>query len=114
LTHDVVVIGAGIVGVSCAWELTRRGASVCVVDRGEVSRGTTGLGEGNVLCSDKDAGPDLALAVAGRAMYDELDELLGPEARIRRKGALIVHPDERTWEAEPARVERLRAAGVEA
>ena len=27
--------------------------------------------------------------------------------RIRRKGALIVHPDEATWRAEPARLERL-------
>jgi glycine/D-amino acid oxidase-like deaminating enzyme len=77
-----------------------------------VSGGTTGLGEGNVLCSDKDAGPDLELSIRGLELYGELEERLGAEARIRRKGALIVHPDEATWEAEPARLERLRAAGV--
>src|SRR4051812_993348 len=111
---DVVVVGAGIVGAATAWELARRGAEATLVDRGEVSGGTTGLGEGNVLCSDKDAGPELELSVLGRALYDELDAVLGDVARIRRKGALIVHPDERTWAAEPARAERLRAAGVEA
>jgi D-hydroxyproline dehydrogenase subunit beta len=110
----VVVVGAGIVGTATAWELTRRGVAVVLVDRGEVSSGTTGLGEGNVLCSDKDAGPELELTLAGRALYDELETLIGPEARIRRKGALIVHPDERTWAAEPARVARLIDAGVEA
>jgi glycine/D-amino acid oxidase-like deaminating enzyme len=111
---DVVVVGAGIVGTATAWELARRGIAVTLLDRGEVSGGTTGLGEGNVLCSDKDAGPELEVTVLGRALYDELDALLGDVARIRRKGALIVHADERTWAAEPARARRLRAAGVEA
>ena len=109
-----MVIGAGIVGASAAYELKVRGADVLLLDRGEVSRGTTGVGEGNVLCADKDAGPDLDLAILGRALYDEIEAELGPVARIRRKGALVVHPDERTWAAEPARVRRLQAAGVEA
>jgi D-hydroxyproline dehydrogenase subunit beta len=112
MTRDVVVVGAGIVGCATAWECARRGLSVALVDRGEVSHGTTGLGEGNVLCSDKDAGPELDLAIAGRALYDELEDVVGAPARIRRKGALIVHPDAATWAAEPARADRLRAAGV--
>ncbi|WCB92999.1 D-amino acid dehydrogenase [Baekduia alba] len=109
---DVVVVGAGIVGCATAWECARRGLSVVLLDRGEVSGATTGLGEGNVLCSDKDAGPELALTVLGRALYAELEEIVGPAARIRRKGALIAHPDARTWAGEAARAERLRAAGV--
>jgi glycine/D-amino acid oxidase-like deaminating enzyme len=111
---DVVVIGAGIVGCATAYELAKRGVAVTLIDRGEISNGTTGLGEGNALCSDKDAGPELGLAVAGMPLFDELEELIGGSARIRRKGALIVHPDETTWATEPARAERLRAAGVNA
>lgn len=42
----VVVVGAGVVGLACAWELRRRGAEVVVVERaavgGGVSRGNTG------------------------------------------------------------------------
>jgi len=111
---DVLIVGAGIVGCGTAYELTKRGATVTLLDRGEVSSGTTGLGEGNALCSDKDAGPELDLAVAGMPLFDELDQLVGEPARIRRKGALVVHPDEATWAGEPARAERLRAAGVNA
>jgi glycine/D-amino acid oxidase-like deaminating enzyme len=105
--NDVVVVGAGIVGAAVARELAVRGVTVTLLDRGAVSSGTTGLGEGNVLCSDKDAGPELELTHAGLAVYGELEERLGDEARIRRKGALIVHPDAGTWTAEPARLERV-------
>jgi glycine/D-amino acid oxidase-like deaminating enzyme len=109
---DVVVVGAGIVGAAVARELAVRGVAVTLLDRGAVSSGTTGLGEGNVLCSDKDAGPELELARAGLAMYGEIAERLGDEARIRRKGALIVHPEEETWAAEPARLDRVAIPGA--
>jgi glycine/D-amino acid oxidase-like deaminating enzyme len=103
-SSDVVVVGAGIVGVCCAWELHARGVAVTLVDRGEVSSGTTGLGEGNVLCSDKEPGPEFDLTLAGLDVYDEIDDHLGEVARIRRKGALIVHTMEETWAAEPERI----------
>jgi D-hydroxyproline dehydrogenase subunit beta len=109
-SREVAVVGAGIVGAATARELAVRGVDVVLLDAGEVSGGTTGLGEGNVLCSDKEAGPELELCLRGRELFDELEERLGDEARIRRKGALIVHPDEATWVAEPARLGRL--AGV--
>jgi glycine/D-amino acid oxidase-like deaminating enzyme len=113
VTAEVAIVGAGIVGASTAYELAVRGVAVRLVDAGEVSGGTTGLGEGNVLASDKDAGPELDLTVLGLRVYDDVEALVGDEARIRRKGALIVHPDEGTWAAEPQRLARLRAAGVD-
>ena len=107
------MVGAGIVGAAVARELAVRGIGVTLLDRGAVSSGTTGLGEGNVLCGDKDAGPELDLARAGMAVYDELEARLGDEARVRRKGALLVHPEAATWAAEPARLARLGIPGAE-
>jgi glycine/D-amino acid oxidase-like deaminating enzyme len=109
---DVTVVGAGIVGTAVARELAVRGVAVTLVDRAGVSEGTTGRGEGNVLCSDKEAGPELELTRHALDLYDELDARMGEDARILRKGALIVHPDAATWAAEPARLERLAAQGV--
>jgi len=110
---EVAVVGAGIVGAATAWELHARGVDVALLDRGEVSGATTGLGEGNVLCCDKEVGPELELTLAGLDVYDELEAMLGEQARIRRKGALVVHRSDETWTNEPQRVERLRAAGVQ-
>ena len=106
------MVGAGIVGAAVAHELALRGVAVTLLDRGAVSSGTTGLGEGNVLCSDKDAGPELDLARAGLELYGELDARMGDIARIRRKGALIVHPEPDTWAGEAARLERMAIPGA--
>jgi glycine/D-amino acid oxidase-like deaminating enzyme/nitrite reductase/ring-hydroxylating ferredoxin subunit len=38
---DAVVVGAGIAGLSTAYELARRGKSVIVIDRGEIGTGMT-------------------------------------------------------------------------
>lgn len=50
---DAIVLGAGVVGVSIALQLARRGLSVAVVDRGapgrETSYGNAGVIEGNTL-----------------------------------------------------------------
>ncbi|MBV2143234.1 FAD-binding oxidoreductase [Falsochrobactrum sp. TDYN1] len=39
--EDVIVLGAGIVGVSTALHLQARGRSVCLIDRGEPGQGTS-------------------------------------------------------------------------
>ena len=31
---DILIIGAGVIGLSCAYELSKRGANVTVVDKG--------------------------------------------------------------------------------
>ena len=93
MSADVVVVGAGICGASAAFFLRERGHDVLLLDRGPVAGGSTGLGEGNVLVSDKPDGPERELAVLGRSLWMELGERF-PEARVTRKGALVLgHPD---------------------
>lgn len=38
-TTDVLVIGGGIIGVTCAYELSQRGAQVTLIDKGEIGHG---------------------------------------------------------------------------
>ena len=86
---DAIVVGAGICGAAAAFELAERGLDVLLVDRGAVSSGTTGLGEGNVLVCDKPPGVERDLAILGRDLWVELGRRF-PEARVTRKGALLL------------------------
>lgn len=88
---DVVVVGAGIVGAACAFYLSRAGLRVTVVERGAVAGGTSGSGEGNLLVSDKEPGPELALAVRSNALWRALGaELGGARFELEEKGGVMV------------------------
>ncbi|MGW3314712.1 NAD(P)/FAD-dependent oxidoreductase [Streptomyces fungicidicus] len=91
MTLKVVVVGAGVVGAACAFHATSAGLDVTVVDRGAVGSGTTSRGEGNILLSDKEPGPELDLARLSRALWDEAGEELGPDSfELEHKGGLVV------------------------
>ncbi|MFC0627068.1 NAD(P)/FAD-dependent oxidoreductase [Kribbella deserti] len=87
---EVVVVGAGIIGAACAEALTHAGLSVLVVDRGDPASGTTAAGEGNVLVSDKEPGPELALAIASRQEWPSVLERLQADVEWEPKGGLVV------------------------
>jgi glycine/D-amino acid oxidase-like deaminating enzyme len=87
---DAIVIGAGIVGASVALSLTNSGFKVLVIDRGAVSSGTTGAGEGNILVSDKDPGPELTLALRSRDLWFEMQEDVGDTFELEAKGGVVV------------------------
>ena len=87
---DVIVIGAGIVGACCAHYCAQAGLSVIVVDRGSVAGGTTGAGEGNILVSDKEPGPELDLALLSRELWAQMAGELGDSFELDAKGGLVV------------------------
>lgn len=91
---DVIVVGAGVVGAACAYYAARSGLRVTVLDRGPVAGGTTGAGEGNLLVSDKEPGPELDLALLSTRMWRELAEELPRRIEYEPKGGLVVASDE--------------------
>ncbi|MGH8823631.1 MAG: NAD(P)/FAD-dependent oxidoreductase [Jiangellaceae bacterium] len=110
---DVVVIGAGVVGASCAWHATRAGLQVTVLDRGPVAGGTTGAGEGNLLVSDKPPGPELDLARLSVRLWREIARELG-DVEYETKGGVVV-ADSEAGLAELHRTSaEQRSAGIEA
>ncbi|GAA1789144.1 FAD-dependent oxidoreductase [Luedemannella flava] len=91
MTSDAVVVGAGIVGAACAFYLSRAGLRVTVLERGAVAGGTSGSGEGNLLVSDKEPGPELALAVRSNALWRALGaDVGGPRFELEDKGGVMV------------------------
>ncbi|MFE2422601.1 NAD(P)/FAD-dependent oxidoreductase [Streptomyces hokutonensis] len=112
LTCDVVVVGAGVVGAACALYAARAGLDVVIVDRGPVSGGTTGAGEGNLLVSDKEPGPELDLALLSARLWTQLAEEIGEFIEYEAKGGLVVASTPGGLTALERFAEQQRAAGV--
>ncbi|MER7185081.1 FAD-binding oxidoreductase [Streptomyces hyaluromycini] len=114
LTCDVVVIGAGMAGAACALYASRAGLDVVVVDRGPVAGGTTGAGEGNLLVSDKEPGPELELALLSGRLWTGLAGELGDRIEYEPKGGVVVAADPEGLAALERFTAGQRAAGVTA
>ncbi|MEV6194056.1 FAD-binding oxidoreductase [Streptomyces sp. NPDC051920] len=112
VTCDVVIVGAGMVGAACALYAAREGLAVAVVDRGPVSGGTTGAGEGNLLVSDKEPGPELDLALLSGRLWADLAEEYGKAVEYEAKGGVVVASTSEGLAALETFAAGQRAAGV--
>jgi glycine/D-amino acid oxidase-like deaminating enzyme len=108
---DVVVIGAGMVGAACAYYCAEAGLRVGVVERGAVASGTTSAGEGNILVSDKEPGPEMDLALLSVRLWAELGEWL--DAELHAKGGVMVARSPEAAAGLTSLVARQRACGVD-
>jgi D-hydroxyproline dehydrogenase subunit beta len=112
--HDVIVIGSGVVGASCAYELALAGRRVLVLDRGNLSSGTTASGEGNILVSDKPPGPELDLARASLARWADYATELSEGFEYEPKGGVVIASDDASRMGLTDLVSRHRDVGITA
>ena len=85
-----------MVGAACAYYCAAAGLRVGVVERGAVASGTTSAGEGNILVSDKEPGPELDLALLSVRLWADLGARLGAERlELHAKGGVVVARDDR-------------------
>lgn len=105
--YDAVVIGAGLIGLACAWRAAKRGLSVLVIDRAAApAAGSSGVAAGMLApVTEADFGEERLLRVnlAGRARWPafaaELEERTGLPTGFRESGALVVAADRDDAEA---------------
>jgi glycine oxidase len=97
---DVVVIGGGVIGLSCAWRLAQAGAQVAVLERGEPGSGATRVAAGMLApVGELTFGePELLeLTLAAAKLYPdfvaELEAATGESTGYERLGALHVALD---------------------
>ena len=92
---DVIIAGAGIIGVSIALELGERGARVLVLDRGEPGQEASSAAAGMLAPSHPETPAGLRpLAVASAGLYpayvERLENLSQTQVDFRRRGTITL------------------------
>jgi len=92
-TYDAIVIGAGVIGASTAYNLSQRGLKVLILERQSVGVGATGASSGLVRMH-YDIEVDSALAWQSFHFFRNWRERIGGECGFKRTGFLqIVSPE---------------------
>ena len=110
---DVVVVGAGVVGASCAFYLASAGVRVRLYDRSFIASGSSGSCEGNVLAWDKELERELPLALRSADLWQGLSAELDDDFEYDRKGSVVVAETEAELQACAERNRVLAGLGVE-
>ncbi len=91
---DYIIIGAGVIGLSVAWRLARRGANVTLVERGEIARESSWAAAGMLspFGENHAPGPMLDFGVNSLRLYprfvEELSQDTGHAPRVYDRGML--------------------------
>lgn len=104
---DVVVVGGGIHGCALAYELSRGGLEVTLLERDVIAAGASGgPGMRGVRANDRDA-RELPLMRRAYDLWPTLSERLGRPSGYKRTGGLELM--DATTFADPAAMARIRA-----
>jgi glycine oxidase len=98
--YDLIVVGAGTIGLSCAWRCAQAGMSVLVLERDEPGAGASGVAAGMLApVTEASFGEQalLALNLEARAQWPgfaaELEEATALPTGYTDSGALVVAAD---------------------
>ncbi len=113
-SYDAVIVGGGVIGLSCAWRAAQRGARVAVVEKSQPPAGATRVAAGMLAPVGELAFGEpelLKMTLAAAALYPdfvaELEEASGISTGYTSCGALHVALD-RDEAAELRRVHELQ------
>ncbi|AGQ06156.1 NAD(P)/FAD-dependent oxidoreductase [Acinetobacter baumannii] len=106
---DAIVIGAGIVGAACAYELARQGLNVQVLDAR--IGGATAAGMGHLVIMD-DLEAELKLSHWSVQLWHELGHELSEECAYRQTPTLWLASSPEEMQIAEEKYQRLTAQGV--
>ena len=90
---DVVVVGAGVIGLFCAYFLARRGLNVVIVERKVPGSGSSTRNGGGVR-SQWGTATNIQLSVLSEPFWAGFEERFGVDVGFCRIGYLFLAPDE--------------------
>ena len=110
---DIVIIGAGVIGASIAYQLAKRNQNVVVLERSDLVGGSSGACGGMVFLQSKSPGPHLNLALESVKRFQDLENELEADIEFQNNGGMIVIETEEQLEAIKQFVEKQKKSGLD-
>ncbi|HKH41273.1 MAG TPA: glycine oxidase ThiO [Solirubrobacterales bacterium] len=118
--YDAIFVGAGVIGLACAWRAAQRGANVCVLERDRPAAGASGVAAGMLApVGEASWGEERLLALNFESLRrwpsfaEQLEEEGDLETGFAQSGALHVALDRDETEELRRRYELHRSLGLE-
>jgi sarcosine oxidase subunit beta len=111
-TADVLIIGAGVIGASIAYHLTRHGIKPLLIEKNDPAAGSSGACDGLVFLQSKKPGLHLRLALESRRRFDGLNDALGGGIEFKNPGGMCLIESEAERAAMQMFVEEQRRSGL--
>ena len=86
---DVVIIGAGIIGIATAWFLSKQGIKVAVCEKGRVAGEQSSRNWGWIRQQGRDEA-ELPIMMESLSIWDNLASEIGADIGFRREGSLYL------------------------
>lgn len=111
-TFDVIIVGAGVVGCSIAYHLTKAGFKVALVEQKHVGSGASGANFGMVQSNDVEIKHSIPMVLKSYRRFDDLEEELGMSIGFKRIASLRLLSSESQWMNSKERASILPKAGI--
>lgn len=88
--YDVVILGGGIIGLSCAYYLTLKNKKIALVEKNQIGSGASGSCDDMILLQSKKPGKNLELAIESLNLYKGLSKELNYDIGFHNRGGMIL------------------------
>jgi len=109
-TSDLIIVGAGLIGLSCAIAARERGMDVVLIEAGTVGRQASSASAGGVRSLNRHPA-EIPLVRAALPLWATLSARLGRDCGFRASGQVRVAEDEIAMAALEARATRVHDLG---
>ncbi|HYR01707.1 MAG TPA: FAD-binding oxidoreductase, partial [Syntrophobacteria bacterium] len=110
---DVVIVGGGVIGVSIAYYLAKKGVrNVLLLERGPMGGGSTGKCAGGIR-TQFSTEVNIRCSLVSREVFDGFKAEFGVDPEFHRIGYLFLAADERQWSVLRTNVLLMERLGLE-
>jgi glycine/D-amino acid oxidase-like deaminating enzyme len=110
---DAIVVGAGYIGSSVAYHLSRAGLKTAIFDQGSMAAGASRANYGNIQIQDLELQHSVPMIQQGQSRFATLEEELDWDLGLRKLGGLLPIENENQWTIMAEREKALQAIGIQ-